>query len=240
MKTFFSSLLIILCVSFLSAQDSVSVPTAPKFKFTATYGIASIDPEQINDHIAASNTVFGTSTKTFKSVPELALTCSMRPMESNAILLFRFGYMSLERSFQISIPETADTTDVTGRTTGSIRETYTAYPISIGAGLTSPDMASQISLEFIYGLGYIEEETSYTSSSGRKTSVTRSLFSPAFGIRIAGNTTVRFSEHVGLTLEAGYRGLAFDDYENEATQDAANLKFSYSGLFASIGLSVLF
>jgi hypothetical protein len=161
-------------------------------------------------------------------------------MQDDKIILVRGGYMAIERTYQLSIPETIDTTTVTGYTTGSIRETYTAYPLSIGVGLSSPTFDSQMQIEFIFGLGYIEEEASYIYSSGQRASYLKSYFSPAYGLRISGQTTIRFADEIGLTLDLGYRWLTFDDYENETTSESSDIKFSYSGIQGSIGLSFIF
>jgi hypothetical protein len=223
----------------LFAQDPSFTPDG-KYKLTLTYGISAVNPTEINEHILTSNTVFTSMTKQIKSIAEMSAAFSIRPSQDNKIVLLRGGYISLERSYQLSIPETRDTISTTGYTTGTIKETYTAYPLSLGVGLTSSTNDSQIQLEFIFGLGYIEEEGSYTSASGRKTNYLRTLFSPAYGLRIAGQTTVRLAERIGLTLELGYRWLSFRDFEDEATGQPSNIIFSYSGINGAIGLSIIF
>ncbi|MGD0589553.1 MAG: hypothetical protein ABSA44_01980 [Bacteroidota bacterium] len=240
MKTILFLLSLILFRQSLQAQDSASSPVLSKYKLSFSYGIYAINPTDINDHISTSNDVFGSTTRTIKSIPEIAATFSLRPLQDNQILLLRGGYMSIQRSYQVSIPETQNTPTTTGYTTGTIKEIYTAYPLSIGVGLASFTFDSQIQIEFIYGLGYIDEETSYTSSTGKGTSYSRSFFSPAYGFRIAGQTTVRFSDKIGLTFELGYRGLAFDEYEEDTSTQPANIKFSFSGVNGSVGLSIIF
>jgi hypothetical protein len=240
MKTFILILSLILLRQSLQAQDTVSSPVLSKYKLSFSYGIYAINSSDINDHISISNDVFGSTTRTIKSIPEIAATFSMRPVQDNQVLLLRGGYMSIQRSYQVSIPETQSSPVVKGYTTGTIKEIYTAYPLSIGVGLASFTFDSQIQIEFIYGLGYIDEETSYTSSIGKTTSYSRSFFSPAYGFRIAGQTTIRFSDKIGITLELGYRGLIFDKYEDDTSTKPANIKFSFSGLNGSAGLSIIF
>jgi hypothetical protein len=237
-STFILSLILFLQSS--QAQDSISSSPLSKYKLSLSYGVYAVKPSDINDHISTSNAAFGSSARTIRSIPEIAATFSFRPLHDKQILLVRGGYMSIERSFQVSIPETQNSPVATAYTTGTIKEIYSAYPLSIGVGLASSTFDSQIQLEFIYGLGYINEEASYTSSLGKTTSYSRSFFSSAYGFRIAGQTTVRFSENVGLTLELGYRGLVFDEYEDETTTQPVDTKFSYSGINGSIGLSILF
>jgi hypothetical protein len=240
MKTIVFIFTLILLHQSLQAQDTISSSALSKYKLSLSYGIYAINPSEINDHISTSNDVFRSATQTIRSIPEIAATFSMRPLQDNQILLLRGGYMSIQRSYQVSIPETQNTPITTGYTTGTIKEIYTAYPLSIGVGLTSFTFDSQIHIEFIYGLGYINEETSYISSAGKGTSYSRSFFSPAYGFRIAGQTTVRLSDKIGITLELGYRGLTFDEYEDDTSTQPANIKFSYSGLNGSVGLSIIF
>jgi hypothetical protein len=222
------------------AQDAAPSSEPLKYKITFSYGIYGINPNDINDHIRISNDLFGSTTKTIKSVPELAATFAVRPLGGYGIILLRGGSMSVERAYNIAVPETRDTSTITGYATATVKETYTAYPLSFGVGFASSTYDMQAQIEFIYGLGYIREETSYVSTAGRTTSYSRSLFSPAYGFRIGAQTTIRFSANIGLTLEIAYRGLIFDDYENEASAQPAGMKFSYSGINGSIGLSCIF
>jgi len=240
MKTILIFFSLVMLLSSLQAQESTSSSALLKYKLSFSYGVYAINPIDINDHISTSNDVFGSTTRTIKSIPEIAATFSVRPLQDNQILLLRAGYMSIQRSFQVSIPETQNSPVATAYTSGTIKESYITYPLSIGVGLASTTFDSQIQIEFIYGLGYMNEETSYTSSTGKGTSYSRSFSSPAYGFRVAGQTTVRFSDKIGLTLELGYRGLAFDEYEDDASSQPANIKFSFSGLNGSAGLSIIF
>jgi len=240
MKTFIVILSLPLLFQSLQAQDSISSFALSKSKLSLSFGVYAINPTNINDHISSSNDAFGSATKTIQSIPEIAATFSFRPLHDNQIFLIRGGYMSIDRSYQVSIPETQNSPVTRGYTSGIIKETYTAYPLSVGVGVVSSSFDSQIQFEFIYGLGYIDEEASYTSSTGKRMSSLRSFFSPAYGFRIAGQTLIRFSDKIGITLELGYRGLAFDDYEDEATTQPLDINFSYSGINGSVGLSIVF
>jgi hypothetical protein len=240
MKTIISILSLILLFQSLQAQDTVSSPALLKYKFSFSYGIYAINPSEINDHISTSNDVFGSTTRTIRSIPEIAVTFSVRPLQDEKIFLLRVGSLSIQRSYQVSIPETQNTPITTGYTTGAIKELYTAFPLSIGGGFASSTFDSQMQLEIVYGLGYIKEEASYTSSTGKVTSYAKSFFSPAYGFRIAGQTTIRFSNKIGITLELGYRVLSFDEYQDDTSAQPANIKFSYSGLNGSAGLSIIF
>jgi len=240
MKTIIAILSLPLLFQSLQAQDSISSFALSKSKLSLSFGVYAINPTDINDHISSSNDIFGSTTRTIRSIPEIAATFSIRPLHDNQIFLVRGGYMSIDRSYQVSIPETQNSPVTKGYSSGTIKETYTAYPLSIGVGLASSSFDSQIQIEFIYGLGYINEETSYTSSTGKGTSYSRSFFSPAYGFRIAGQTTIRFSDKIGITLETGYRGLTFDEYEEDTSTQPANIKFSYSGINGSVGLSIIF
>jgi hypothetical protein len=224
----------------LCGQEKTYISTSPMYKFTFSFGFSVINPEEINEHISISKSLFTSTTRTIKSAPEFAATFVLRPMQDNKIFLLRGSYISIERTYNFSVPETRDTSTVTGYTSGNIRETYTAYPLSIGAGLTSSTFDSQMQIEFIFGLGYIVEEGSYISSTGRKTSYIRSLFSPGYGLRFAGNTTVQITNNIGFTLELAYRFLTFHEYEDETTTQPSDIKFSYSGIQGMIGLSVNF
>jgi hypothetical protein len=114
------------------------------------------------------------------------------------------------------------------------------YPLSLGVGMASKSFGSQAQFELIYGLGYIDEDQSYYSSTGAYTSHSRTLSSSAYGFRLAGSTTVEFSERIGLTLEASYRYLVYSDYQDQVTGRIQNMKFNTSGFGGSIGLSILF
>lgn len=227
-----------LCFSVAHAQDTCMTPV--KYKVIVTYGIAFMRPDDINSHITISNDELGSSAKIIEFMPEAAVTFSVRPIDGSQIITARIGYMFLTRMYDVSIPETSISSTRVGYTSGTIKETYSIYPLSIGVGLASQSFGSQMQLEFIYGLGYIDEDQSYVSSTGVRTSNSRTLYSPAYGFRVAGSTTVNFSERIGLTLEGSYRYLIFNDYEDQMTGRNENIKFSTSGLSGAIGLSILF
>jgi hypothetical protein len=238
MKAYSLTLLVSLFSLSLCAQDTTASRVS-KFKISLSFGMSFVNPTDINDHISTSNALFDATTPTIKSVPEIAATVTFHPLRNNNILVLRGGYMWVSRSYQISVPETNASGGSIGTTTGTIKETYTAYPLSLGVGMSMSDPDAQWQAEFIYGLGYIKEEGSYVSSSGRNTSYTRTLFSPTYGFRLAAQTTVQLSESMGLTFEIAYRGMVFDQYEDETSTQPANIKFSYAGFNGSIGLSIL-
>jgi hypothetical protein len=233
----FISVLIILFITPITAQELQTISES-KYRFSFTYGITAVNPENINTHIATSNAAFGSTTKSIKSLPELTASLSLRPQNDFKIIILRGGYISSERIFQFSIPETKNNPTPTGTTTGTITETYSAYPISIGVGGATEKSDAQFQMEFIYGLGYVTEEGSYTSSTGNKTSYTRSLFSPTYGFRVNGSVIVPIATNIGLQFEAGYRYLMFDEFEDEATAQSSPLEFSMSGIQGSLGLSI--
>ena len=239
MKLLFITLLIIIWPLTLYAQDSTVSPYSSKYKILISVDISSIKPTEINDHISTSNTLFETTTKTIKSLPEISATATFRPLQNSNIIILRGGYMWVNRTFQISITETSTSPMPIGTTTGTINETYSVYPLSIGVGMEFPPFGFQWQFEFIYGIGYIKEEGSYTSSIGRQTSYSRTLFSQAYGYRANIQETVRFSNSIGFTLEFGYRGLRFDEYEDEVTTQPSSIEFSCSGIYGSLGLSIL-
>jgi hypothetical protein len=241
MKTFGTILSILIIISNVNAQDSLSSSGIPFCRIFIGGGISSINPSSINNHISISNTLMESKTHTIKSAPEVAITFSIRPMKSNnQILTARAGYLWIERSYDVSTAETDNSPTINGYTTGKIKETYTAYPISIGAGMASAEVNpdAQLQIEFIYGFGYIKEEGYFTSSVGNKTSYSRTLSGTTYGLRFAGQTTIRFTNSIGLTLELGYRALKFDEFEDEFTTQPANIEFSLSGLFGNIGISI--
>jgi hypothetical protein len=231
---------IILCLWFSMACAQDTSATLVKYKVTLTYGIAFMKPDEINDHITISNDEQGSSAKIIESMPEAAITISIRPQWDSQIITARAGYMFITRMYDVNIPETTTSSTIVGRTTGTVKETYTMYPFSLGVGLASRTFGSQLQLEFIYGLGYIDEGQSYVSSTGVETSHSRTLSSSAYGFRLAGNMTVQFSERIGLTLEGNYRYLVFKDYEDQMTGRTEDIKFNTSGLGGAIGLSILF
>jgi hypothetical protein len=224
----------------LQAQDKSGSERAPVYKLIFNYGISAINPEDINEHISISNALFGSSAHTIKSAPEISATFVMRPIQNDNIFIIRASYISIERSFNISVPETDINAAIVGRTTGTIKETYTVYPLSVGAGLASSNYYNQIQIEFIFGLGYIEENGIYTTSTGQRTGYMRSLFSPAYGFRLAGNTTIQISDNFGINLELAYRYLNFREYADETSTNTSDITFSYTGVQALIGLAITF
>lgn len=233
MKIFFAFLLLIPAA--VGAQESVAEELT-KFRFAVTYGLTMINPELINSRIAASNAVFGSTTKSFKSIPELAATVTLRPVEDLRVIILRAGYISSSREFPFTIPESNNGTTTGAVTTGTITETYSAYPISIGIGATNPKQDLIAQLELIYGLGYVLEEGAYTSSTGQKTSYERTVFSPTYGFRVSGAVISPISSMVGLRIEVAYRYLHFDEFENEATAQPSTIEFSMSGVQFNAGL----
>lgn len=232
---------VILCVCFsmVRAQDTLTVPV--KYKIVASYGIDFMQPDDFNNHITISNDELGSSAAIIKSMPEAAVSFSYRPSkDDNQIITVHAGYMYLTRTFDVSIPETSTSSLVSGYTSGTIKETYTFYPLSLGVGMASRSFGSQLQIEFIYAMGYIDEDQSYVSSAGARTSSSRTLSSPAYGLRIAGNTTVQLSERIGLTFEGSYRYLDFNDFEDQMTGNSEDINFNASGFGGSIGLSILF
>lgn len=240
MKRSIFILMLFLLPPSLYAQETSPSSTLSKYKITFSFGISAINPEEINKHISISNTLFTSTTRTIKSASEFSASFVIRPSRDDKIILLRGSYISIERAYNFSIPETIDTVTITGYTSGAIKETYTAYPFSIGAGLTSSTFDSQIQIEYIFGLAYIEEEGSYLSSTGQRTGYIKSLFSPGYGFRFAGNTTVQITNNIGLNLELAYRYLSFHEYEDEATTQTSDITFSYSGMQGLIGLSITF
>ena len=232
------AVILILCFSIARAQDA-STPLV-KNKLSLTYGIIFIQPDEINNHITGSNDALGSSTKIIESLPEASVLFSIRPREDSQIITARVGHMYITRIYDVSIPETTTSSTSVASTTGTIKETYTMYPLSLGVGMASKSFGSQAQFEFIYGLCYIDENQSYYSSTGAYTSHSRTLSSSAYGFRLAGSTTVEFSERIGLTLEASYRYLVFSDYQDQVTGRIQNMKFNTSGFGGSIGLSILF
>ena len=223
--------------SVLSAQELQIIPES-KFRLSLTYGITAVNPEDINTRIASSNAAFGSTTKSLKSMPEMTATISLRPTDDMKVVILRGGYILSKREFSFSVPETQNGPTPTGTTNGTITETYTAYPLSIGIGGTTEKSDAQFQLEFIYGLGYVREEGTYTSSAGKKTSYSRSLFSPTYGFRVNGSIVAPLTSFIGLQFEAGYRYLLFDEFEDEITAQSSPLDFSMSGIQGRIGLSV--
>ena len=232
------AVILILYFSIARAQDA-STPQV-KNKLSLTYGIIFIQPDEINNHITGSNDALGSSARIIESLPEASVLYSIRPKEESQIITARVGRLYITRVYDVSIPETTTSPTSVASTTGTIKETYTIYPLSLGVGMASKSFGSQEQFELIYGLGYIDEDQSYFSSTGAYSTHSRTLSSSAYGFRLAGSTTVEFSERLGLSLEASYRYLVFSDYQDQVTGRIQNMKFNTSGFGGSIGLSILF
>ncbi|HTY11815.1 MAG TPA: hypothetical protein VMF88_12175 [Bacteroidota bacterium] len=218
------------------AQRGDSVGTVPKFRIAASYGADAMNPDQINDRIAETNGALGSSTNSIKSMPEFSGTLTIRPNQDTKIVVLRAGYSWTERDYAFSVPETEGSSTPIGKVRGSITEKYSVYPFSIGAGLSTLSSDFQIELDFIYALGYISENGSFTATTGT-TTYSNTLFSPAYGFRIAAQTSVPLTPSVSLQLEVAYRGLKFEDFENQGNAQPSNIEFSVSGVTGSIGLA---
>lgn len=227
----------ILLTVIMYGQDS-SKPSNSLYRISLSYGVSAVNPKAMNERIASSNAVFGSAAKSIKSLPEISLSATVRPLENMTVFIVRGGYISTEREFTFSAEETAGSSVSTGTTNGVITETYSAYPFSIGVGTTTPQQNAQFSAELIYGLGYITEEGQYTSSSGKRTSYTRSVFSPTYGFRFSGTLITYITPTVGIQMDAGYRYLFFDEFEDEVSAQPSPIVFSMSGIHGSIGVSV--
>lgn len=243
MKTTFSILLIIAAATFAVAQSdesdtAVETPAHySKFRATISYGISAINPEQINERIGNSNYALNSSAKSIKSIPELAGAIMFRPQNDFKVLILRAGYASIERTFSISLPQTTTSPTPTGTITGEIVETYTAMPFSFGFGTTTKDNMYQFQVELIYALSTVKEEGTYRTSSGENFSYSRTLESPAYGLRVAGNATIPLSPSMGITMELGYRFMTFDEYEDEKAAAVSFLEFPVSGVSGGLGVS---
>jgi len=219
------------------AQHPDSSVLAPKFRFSLSFGIQAMNPEQINDRIATSNEALGSLARSIKSMPELAAALTIRPNQDTKILVLRGGYLWAERDYSFSSPETKTSSTPVGEVQGLIKEKYSAYPLSVGVGLSTLSSDFQVEIDFIYALGYLTENGSFTTSEGTTTSYSNSLFSPAYGFRIAAQTTVPLSSAISVQLEIAYRGLKFEEFENEVNAQPSDIEFSTSGVSGSIGLS---
>jgi hypothetical protein len=227
------SLLIAYCAQAQHA-DSSFVP--PKFRLALSFGVAAMNPDEINDHIATSDEALGSSAQSIKSMPELAAALTIRPNQDTKILVLRGGYLWTERDYSFTVPETDTSSTPVGKVKGQITEKYSAYPFSVGVGLSTLASDFQVELDFIYALGYITENGSFTTAGGT-TSYSNTLFSPAYGFRIAAQTTVPLTPAISVQLEIAYRGLKFEDFENEVNAQPSNIEFSMSGISGSLGVS---
>ena len=230
-------LLSIFIVCSTHAQRGDSAGTAPKFRLAACFGVNAVNPEQINDEIATTNGALGSSANSIKSMPEFSSSLTIRPNQDTKIVVLRAGYSWTERDYAFTVPETDLSSTPVGRVRGSITEKYAVYPFSIGAGLSTLSSDFQIELDFIYALGYITENGSFTTVQGTTTSYTNTLFSPAYGFRVAAQTSVPLTQTLSLVLEVSYRGLKFEDFENQTNAQPSNIEFSVSGVTGSIGLA---
>jgi len=221
------------------AQHADSSTVVSKFRFSLSYGVDAMNPDQINDHIATSNEALGSSAPSIKSMPELSAALTIRPNQDTKILVLRGGYLWADRDYSFLVPETNTSSAPIGNVKGSITEKYSAYPMSIGVGLSTLSSDLQVELDFIYALGYITENGSFTTTEGTTTTYSNSFFSPAYGFRIAAQTTVPLSSKIGVQLEIAYRGLKFEDFENNANAQSTDIEFSMSGVSGNIGLSIL-
>lgn len=225
--------LLLLC-SLLSAQEEKPFVRS---KIMVQYGVSLVDPRQINDRIAMTNQVLGSNAKTIKNLPELSATVVFRPQNDFKIVLVRAGYATVERLFDVSLPWTDAAGGVLGSIDGTITETYTVYPFSLGVGMMSDDGASQFQLELCYALAEIGEEGSYRTD--RSMSYSHTLTSEAYSIRVAGSVAVPVTPWLGVTVELGYRYLLFDEFEDEKGATAPWVEMPLHGVNGSVGLSLM-
>ncbi|MDE3058039.1 MAG: hypothetical protein KGJ59_08795 [Bacteroidota bacterium] len=216
--------------------DSTFVPA--KFHFSASFGIAVMNPDDINNRIATTNATFGSTAKTVKSMPEISAALAIRPMRDAKIIVLRGGYLWAKRDFNFTMPQTDTSSTPTGEVNGTITETYTAYPFSIGVGLATLKSDAQLQVEFIYAIGYIKEDGAFITSDGKRTSYSSSLFSPAYGFRVAVQFAVPITEMLSLHLEVAYRGLTLDSYEDDQTGMTSPIEFRMTGISGTMGLTV--
>jgi hypothetical protein len=238
MKTILTCILIFSFTVLARAQDDDD--TYRKFRAVISYGLTPINPEQINQRIGKSNHVLNSETPSIKSLPEFAATVSFRPMNDFKVLIGRAGYASVERTFRISLPQTTTTPAPSGTITGEIVETYAMTPVSFGIGATTPNSDFQFQIEFIYAISTVTEKGHYLTSGGENVSYSRTLTSPAYGMRVAGNAVVPVTQKIGIALELGYRLITFNEYEDEKALRYSFFEFPASGVNASAGLSFTF
>jgi hypothetical protein len=221
-----------------SQEEHFQNVTPSQFRFSVAYGIAVMNPKEVNTHIATANTQMNSLAKSIKSMPELSGTLTIRPAETDAILVLRGGYLQTDRTYSFQVPQ-VDTSGISaGFINGNITETYSAYPLSVGVGLTNKTSTMQIHFEFIYALGYITEVGSYALLNGKRISYSRSLFSPNYGFRGAINVNVPVTKNIGVGLEMGYRYLNFDEFEDEVTAQSTPFEFAMSGILGGIRLNI--
>jgi len=220
----------------LLAQRGDSAAGVQKFRLAATYGVDAVNPDQINDRIAATNGALGSSTNSIKSMPEISGSLVIRPNQDNKIVILRAGYTWTDRDYTFFVPQTDTSSKPIGTVKGTITEKYSVYPFSIGAGLSTLNSDFQVELDFIYALGYITENGTF-AATGTTTAYSNTLFSPAYGFRIAGQTSVPLTPTLALQLEIAYRGLKFEDFENQMNAQPSNIEFSVSGISGTIGVT---
>ncbi len=185
MKRSLFVLLSLLIVYGAKAQHADSSFVPPKFRLALSFGVAAMNPDQINDHIATSDEALGSSAQSIKSMPELAAALTIRPNQDTKILILRGGYLWTERDYSFAVPETDTSSTPVGKVKGQITEKYSAYPFSVGVGLSTLASDFQVELDFIYALGYITESGSFTTAGGM-TSYSNTLSSPAVRIPYCG------------------------------------------------------
>ena len=237
MKRLNSILISLLIGCCAHAQHADTLAPASKYRLALNFGVNAMNPDQINDRIASSNQALGSIAQSINSMPEVSAALTLRPNQDTKILVLRGGYLWAERDFSFSLPETDTSSTPVGKVKGLIKETYSAYPFSIGVGLSTMASDFQAEVDFIYALGYITENGSYTTMEGVTSSYTNTLFSPAYGFRIAAQTSVPLTPHVSIVLELAYRGLKFENFENQANAQPSDVEFSMSGISGNIGIS---
>jgi hypothetical protein len=239
MKRLLGVFLILSAIHYSQAQQTDSMFVPAKFRFSVDFGIVAMNPDDINNRIAVTNATFGSSAKTIKSMPELSAALIVRPMQDAKVLVLRGGYLWAARDFNFTMPQTADSSATpVGEVNGTITETYTVYPFSIGIGLATLKSDAQLQIDFIYAVSYITEEGSFTTSDGKRSSYSSSLFSPGYGFRVAGQFAVPITELLSLHLELAYRGLMLDSYEDDRTGMTSPIEFRMSGISGNMGLTL--
>lgn len=239
MKKHIVYIIFFVLIAQLHAQEAVIEKSEySKVRFAFTFGITPMNPDQINQHIGESNYALGSEAKSIKSLPEFGATVTLRPMNDAKIIILRAGFANSERIFNFSMDQTSSNDSPIGKLEGSITETYAFYPLAFGVGAATANNDLQFQAEFIYGLSYVTEEGTFRTTNGTSSTYLHEFFSPAYGLRVAGNSTVAFSENVGLLMELSYRYLVFDEYEDNKSLPVHFFEFPISGITASAGISV--
>jgi len=237
MKNF--SFVFFLSLSLAYSQDENYQDVTPsQFRFSLGYGFAALNPKEVNEHIANSNTQMSSTAKSIKSMPEISGMLTFFPDASSALITLRGGYLWTERNYSFQISETNNNGAEIGKVNGALTETYSAYPFAIGVGLTNEKSTLQLHFEFIYALGYIAEEGSYTQSNSRRTNFSNSYFSPTYGFRAAVGVNAPITKQIGLGFELGYRYMTFNEFENEITAQSSLLEFSMNGIQGGVRLNI--